>query len=49
MATGKPKNNLQMRIFKYIGAKYWNNTDPVRRDTSSLVACIKEILLQGVF
>ncbi len=28
IATVKPKNNQQMRTFKYIGAKYWNNTDP---------------------
>ncbi len=38
MATAKPKNNQQMRTFKYIGAKSWNNTDPVKRDKSSFIA-----------
>ncbi len=36
MATDKPKNNYQMRTFKYIGDKSWNNTHPVIRDKSSL-------------
>ncbi len=38
IATVKPKNNQQMGTFKYIGAKSWNNTDPVIRDKSSLIA-----------
>ncbi len=37
MATVKPKNNQQMRTFKYISAKSWNNIDPVIRDKSSLI------------
>ncbi len=38
MATVKPKNNQQMRTFKYIGATSWNNTDPVIRDKSSFIS-----------
>ncbi len=38
MPTVKPKNNPQMTTFKYIGAKSWNNTDPVIRDKSSHIA-----------
>ncbi len=38
MATVKPMNNQQMRTVKYIGAKAWNNTDPLIRDQSSLIA-----------
>ncbi len=38
MATVKPTNNQQMRTFKYIGAKSWNNTDPLIRDKYGLIA-----------
>ncbi len=38
MSTVKPNNNQQMRIFKYIGTKSWNTTDPLTRVKSSLIA-----------
>ncbi len=48
MATVEPKNNQQMRTFKYIGAKSWNNTDPVIRDKFSLID-FKSSYLKGYF
>ncbi len=53
MPTAKPKNNQQMRTFKYIDAKSGNNTDPVIRDKSSFIAfkssCLKEYFNQAWF
>ncbi len=38
MATVKPNNNQQLRMFKYNGAKPQNNNDPVTREMSNLIA-----------